>query len=190
MDDKLSFAGSFSTDRPVDKTFYDYINAFAKTFHVRRDPSILKKDAKWEEHAFRSLGDPTLGTEDAAFYVGHDDTSITYYIACKSTPSKQCNWVMTDLSTIEWNGRRDNSNYFAWLEFLIHNFFKPCGYHLNGSIHFTNGDDSSDFGCIICQDNQLRISSKISSLPPLSLYTDLELEREMEIRKQRRRRAS
>lgn len=181
------FKGKLCTDKPVNKELYEYINKFAKTTHVRRDPEILKQDPNWKECAFCGLGEPTFGTKDAAFFAGYNDTSIQYYIACETAPSKHCNWYMTDLSSLEWNGASDNKNYFAWLDFLIQNFFKPCGYILNGSIHFSNNEDSADFGCIVCKDNVLQISSKMSSLPPLSLYSDIELEREIEIRKKKQK---
>ena len=84
-------------------------------------PRVKKKDAKWL-HDFSS--------------VYHDD---------KEYPSHWCDWELTDGNTILAPNEGKNKGYYEWLVWLIHNFFWPRGYSLDGQIAWS-GENFYDIG--------------------------------------------
>ena len=173
------FIGEFKTDRPVDDTFFHYINTFAITRHMDRDEQKVKScDPQWKEHGFmgnigphamlyippktlpKSMQNPDSPLNrfmiDSNFRDKDDLTVLNYNSPAPGVPSLWCQWIMSDHSTLEWNGGEKFYVYDQWLEFLIKNFFEPAGYSLNGYVHWRR-EDFDDIGTIAVKDNVMHV---------------------------------
>lgn len=155
------FEGMFEIDKPVDETFEKFINDFATVRHMVRDPEKVKElYPDWENRCFNGNGN--LGVE-CEFFIpntinfgqNHDETIIHYNYPPKTQPGLWCQWIIED-NALVWDGNEKFYNYIEWLEYLIKNFFEPCGYKLNGTVEWY-GEERSDFGQICVENNNVTV---------------------------------
>jgi len=162
------FFGSFKLDKPLTAIQIEYLNMFADTRRMKRDPTklhLMKQEGRGNTRCFELLeelglpfgktGDLYCGTR----YSGQDtDCSIVDY---NETPPTQCGlwckWNPSDDGTeIVWNGVEKFYRYNEWLKYLIKTFRAPWGYRLNGLVEWL-GEDSGDIGVIEVVDNVVTI---------------------------------
>lgn len=163
------FFGKFETDRVMDESFINYINAFSARRHMKRDLEEIKKiyPHDWAQQCFN--GD--LGVEGAYFigdkedskvfkYTifnkdGEDSSVIDYNTQPKGQPGLWCQWIIgPDRKSLVWDNGEKFYNYTEWLEYLIQHFFAPCGYVLNGRVKW-QGEDINDSGIIVVTNNNV-----------------------------------
>lgn len=154
------FSGSFQFNKPVTDGLREYINKFSSIRHMKRDVQKIKEIyPNWEKECFlKELG------VDGEFFVGGDggygqvDKSIlSINNPGGSCPELWCQWIINEDGELTWDGNEKFYGYTEWLEYLINNFFAPCGYILNGDVEF-QGEDEEDFGIIKVTDNKVEIS--------------------------------
>jgi hypothetical protein len=74
-----------------------------------------------------------------------------------------CQWEVSNKASnkqqvLAWDGGEKFYNYTEWLKYLINHFFSKWGVMLNGSIEW-EGEESSDKGIIVVEDNQVKIGT-------------------------------
>ncbi len=105
---------------------------------------------------FPNLTSEHQGIIDVISDERHDGTDL------KEPPSFYCQWV-TDYngSVLAWDGGEKFYRYVDWLEYLIHNYFGPWGYLLNGEVQY-RGEGYGDHGTIIVRDNRVHNSHRFN----------------------------
>lgn len=181
------FSGDFALDRPLAPEHKAYLDAFAETRRMRRDPD---KASKFADPLREAVGLP-IGQE-GGYYVGshsdgcygqnRDDSILDYNEAPghkklssgdferswqerqraidsgECQPGLWCKWQPNEAGTaIEWNGAEKFYDYVPWLKYLIDHFLGPWGYKLNGTVEW-QGEEGSDFGAIVVDDNVVRVA--------------------------------
>ena len=74
-------------------------------------------------------------------------------------PGLWCQWEVSEDGTIlQWDGGEKFYNYVEWLKYLINHFFSKWGVLLNGEITW-EGEDSSDLGKIVVENNVVKVLS-------------------------------
>ena len=169
------FIGSFSLDKPLTADQKEYLNMFADSRRMVRDPCKLKviKDTRMGNTRCFELLDILhlpFGTRGEFYcglgYAGQDhDESITEFNMAPGQrdnggqPGLWCQWNPSDDGTeIVWDGSEKFYNYTEWLEYLIDNFLKPWGYKVTGMVEW-HGEDNEDIGTIEVVDNVVEAHS-------------------------------
>lgn len=149
------FSGSLEFSKPVTEDLEMYIEKFSNVRHMKRDNEKIKElYPNWKELCFNgNLGD------NGAYFVGdmepvsNEDKSI---LDCNLPPTEMpglyCQWIIDSNGELRWDGDEYFYEYEFWLEYLIHHFFAPEGYVLNGEILY-EGEERDDFGTIIVKNN-------------------------------------
>lgn len=181
------FSGQFKTNRPLTETEMNYINKLTDTRRMKRDVNKLMEKFKGEfghptrpDNPYGNDGEFFVGGTGWAGQ-DSDDTIIDYNTAPgqlsfdemkefnerweennnrtkegRSQPGLWCQWTFSDETTLEWDGGEKFYNYVEWLKYLINNFFEEWGIKLNGEVSWV-GEDSSDKGKILVEDNKVRV---------------------------------
>jgi len=71
-------------------------------------------------------------------------------------PGLWCQWIINEENEFEWDGGEKFYNYVEWLRYYIDHFFSKWGILLNGEIKWS-GEDSSDIGKIVVNDNVVNV---------------------------------
>lgn len=149
------FEGCFHLDKPLTAAQKDYINRFAETRRMKRNPALLPEDP-----FCKSVGLP-LGSHGEFFvaatgFMGQDENAsvMDFNTPPAGQPGLWCQWV-TDGETIFWDGGEKFYHYVQWIKYMISNFFIPWGYKLNGTVEW-QGEEPSDRGDIIITDNNVQ----------------------------------
>jgi hypothetical protein len=179
------FKGSFTLDKPLTADQKEYLNMFANTRRMTRDPSKIKamKDSgKGNTRCFQLMdalnlpiglngefycGTGMAGQDGGCFDNGKDNSVVEYNLAPRlaGQPSLWCQWNPSDDGTqIEWDGSEKFYNYVEWIEYLINTFLKPWGYKVNGSVVW-QGEDTGDVGVIEVKDNVVTKHEGVVSVP-------------------------
>jgi len=159
-----NFTGELELDKPLEKNHFEYLEAFSRIRHMKRDPNKLGPDP------LREAVNLSAGAE-GQFYVGEDDgnfgqtkdDSIVDYNSPGQCPSLWCQWECLG-NKIRWDEGEKFYNYSEWLEFLIEHFLKPWGYVTNGSIEWV-GEGGGDEGIIYVKDNVFEAVGNVNSGP-------------------------
>jgi hypothetical protein len=77
-------------------------------------------------------------------------------------PGLWCQWILTDKEELQWDGNEKFYHYVEWLVYLIDNFFEEWGIKLNGEVSWV-GEDSSDRGKIVVENNKVRVFEGVLS---------------------------
>lgn len=145
------FTGRFTLDRALQDEHYQYLLAFSKSRHMKRDGA---KTAHLPD-PLREAAQLPLGRE-AEFYVGghtlerqsRSEDVVDRNNPPESQPSLWCHWCPSeDRKGIEWNGAEKFYAYEDWLEYLRSKFLTPWGYKLSGSVGWL-GEDLEDSGVL------------------------------------------
>lgn len=154
----------------------DFDGAFTVSPKLKpEDKEFLTKLNKTRRMA-RNVG-PEYGVE-GEFYVDgtgdfgqdRDATIIDFNTPPRTQPGLWCQWVPgEDGETIEWDGGEKFYNYTEWLAYIIA-WLAPRGYVLNGSVDW-QGEDSSDFGRILVESNQIKIQTGKKELSEPQAFT-------------------
>lgn len=159
------FFGEFKFREQVTQEFMDYIDAFSCTRHMLRDPEKIKEAyPDWEKRCFHG----NLG-KDAEYFLDpipfeKDLGVINYNTVPDTQPGLWCQWFTNsygDECVLEWNGSEKFYNYIEWLRYLIDNFIKPEGYHLDGEVEWI-GEDESDTGKIVVENNEITVYERVT----------------------------
>lgn len=163
------FSGKFDIDRPLAPEHKSYLEAFAYTRRMKRDPA---KTEQRPDPVRLAAGLPV--GHDGGYFVGAigdygqeypvgspwggtADDLLDYNLEPGGQPSLWCQWVPTEDGTaIEWNGTEKFYSYIEWLEYLIEHFLGPWGYSLNGEVKW-KGEDRGDRGTITVRNNAVLI---------------------------------
>lgn len=170
-----SFINSFTLDKPLTAIQIEYLNMFADTRRMKRDPGKLHAmfvNGQGNKRCFElciALGLPIDGEGEfycGTGYSGQDgdcfssstDNSVVEYNNPPSTqPGLWNQWNPSDDGReIIWDGSEKFYNYTEWLEYLIKFFLKPWGYKVNGIVEW-QGEDRDDTGVIEVVDNVVTI---------------------------------
>ena len=140
--------------KELDKEFLD---KFFQIRHMKRDMTKLKDIS---ENLIKEYG------KDGCFYLKdynnfnemYDDKTIININDSGDMPSLYCNLEIVEdngESFVQWNGSEKTYGVNVengWFTWLIDNFFKPCGYVLNGEMTW-QGEEDDDTGTIKIENN-------------------------------------
>lgn len=153
------FKGSFELDKALAREHLSYLQAFADSRRMKRDPAKCGPDPKRE-----AAGLP-LGL-DAAYFVGgggfagqdRDGSILDYNREPDGQPGLWCKWEPNAEGTaIVWNGAEKFYDYIEWIEYLVTHFLKPWGYVANGSVTW-QGEEIDDRGQIKIKNNIVAVA--------------------------------
>lgn len=171
------FDGKLTFNKEVSEQLKEYINRFSATRRMPRDNEKIKAlYPNWRELCF--FGD--LGNKGEYFapvssnYGQDRDGTIIDYNGFEESvhPGLWCQWVINDDNELEWDGNEKFYNYVEWLEYLIHHFFDPLGYILNGEITW-QGEDTDDCGVIHVEDNYVTTQEGLHVYSVRDIDTDV-----------------
>lgn len=162
------FNGSFKLDKPLKDCHRRYLTLFSETRRMARDPvkcNELLENPKYQELAklLKDCEFTTIGSQ-GEYFCGtgmcgqeHDISVLDFNDEPEKQPGLWCHWVPNEDGTeIEWDGGEKFYNYVEWIKYVIENFLKPWGYVLSGEVTW-EGDDSSDLGKIVIENNDVKI---------------------------------
>ncbi len=152
-----SFFGSFKLSRPLTEAQAAYLQAFAETRRMQRDPPLLAivPDPLREatglplgpEGGF-FIGDGELQSDDHPTVVDGDEPPA-------GQPGLWCRWTPTGGGTaIEWSGIEKFYHHVEWLEYLCDHFLGPWGYTLQGQVDWV-GQDGEQQGTVIASPGEV-----------------------------------
>lgn len=156
------FRGSFSLNKTLAENHFAYLNKFAITRRMKRNPEI----ASGYLDPVREAVNLPIGNY-AEYFTGpsgfrgqdRDESIIEYNSPPPSQPGLWCQWVPSDTGdSIEWDGGEKFYEYVPWIEYLITNFLKPWGYVLNGTVAW-RGEEWEDTGKIVIVDNKISVET-------------------------------
>lgn len=165
------FTGSLKFNKPVEAWLVEYIDKFNATRRMKRDPEKIKElFPNWKDLCFKG----TLG-KDGEYFIGgpgfygqdRDGSIIDYNRPPFTQPGLWCKWTITE-TELMWDEAEKFYDYEEWLQYLIHNFFAPLGYALNGDIEW-EGENSDDFGTIHVENNviDMQFGIRVKSMSEL-----------------------
>ena len=152
------FEGSFGITPNVLSKHEKYINKFSDTRRMKRNSNVCETyPDKIRLNVNLPIGNYGEYFVGGTGYAGQDEDSsiLDYNAPPPSQPGLWCQWIVEDDQLI-WNGMEKFYDYTEWLKYLIEHFFKPWGYNLNGTVEY-QGEDSSDFGMIIVENNVVKL---------------------------------
>lgn len=146
------FGDSFNVEPPFSPEQVTYLQRFANTRRMARDPALA---LEMEDPSREAVGLP-IGCECEYFvgglgYAGQDrDASIVEYNRPPGEqPSLWCHWTSNDDGSVFlWDGAEKFYSYVEWLVYLDDRFFRPWGRQLCGAISW-QGEDERDHGLIV-----------------------------------------
>ena len=152
------FEGQFDITPALKPEHKAYLEAFANTRRMKRNPQLLPPDPIRE-----SVGLP-VGTEGAYFVGGlgvfgqeKDASVLDFNRQPKGQPELWCQWVPNDTGdALVWDGGEKFYCYVEWLSYLLEHFLKSWGYSLNGSVKW-QGEEDNDFGTIVVENNNITV---------------------------------
>jgi len=173
------FNGSFEMSRPPTEKEQEYINNFANSRRMKRDPQKLYDEFKGK-HGHPTPKDDTpigiYGIDGSYFNLEDNAYSGGNIIDCNTPPGELqgwdnetrkindarvkdgtaqpglwCQWII-DGDEVQWDSGEKFYNYTEWIKYLIQHFFEPWGIKLNGEVYW-DGDDAEDLGKIVITDN-------------------------------------
>jgi hypothetical protein len=135
----------------------DYLQKFARTRRVKRDPDAIKTDRRLSAIGLE------LGV-DAEYFVDVEDEDksiVDLNLPPGSQPSLWCKWRVNDRGDrLEHNGGEKFDEYVEWLDYLVEHFFSPWGVRIDGSVKY-EGDVPVDSGMIEIIDNRIEVRPDI-----------------------------
>ena len=158
------FDGEFTCTPALNQAQVAYLQAFASSRRMKRDPTIA---SNFPDPLRNAVG-LCIGAE-GDFYVGgaaqdcgqaHDSSVLDYNKPPAGQPGLWVQWEPSeDGAHIRWDGGEKFYNYVEWLEYYIQNFFIPWGITLNGTVRW-RGEDFDDVGTIEVEDNVVTVSNE------------------------------
>ena len=145
------FVGQFNVNPRMTKAHAEYLQAFADTRRMVRNPEIA---ATMPDPKREAVGLP-IG-EQAGYFVGgpgfagqdHDASIVDYNREPKAQPGLWCKWVPSkDLRGIKWSGMEKFYDYTEWLNYMIEYFLSPWGYEVSGEVRY-RGASRDDRGVV------------------------------------------
>lgn len=148
------FSGRFYLNKPLNGDQIKYLEQFAYTRRMGRNPALLPRDP-----FAVAVGLPH--GEEGQYYVASkaesgqdsDASVINFNVPPVGQPGLWCQWVPSeDGMSIQWDGGEKFYQYVDWLKYLIQHFIAPWGYVLNGEVVWS-GEDPNDSGVIVVNNN-------------------------------------
>ncbi len=112
----------------------------------------------WDEDTCCKHRESLIAGKHGGVFAGqlHDASVVDYNDPPRGQLSLWNQWVPNEDGTaIEWDAGEKFYKYTRWLEYIIEHFLKPWGKTINGEVEWV-GEDSSDIGKIIVEDNIVR----------------------------------
>jgi hypothetical protein len=135
----------------------DYLQKFARTRRVKRDPDAIENNRRLAEIGLN------LGV-DAEHFVDVEDEDksiVALNIPPGSQPSLWCQWRVNDRGDrLEHTGGEKFDRYVEWLDYLVEHFFSPWGIKINGLVKY-EGEILLDAGTIEIIDNRIEVRPNI-----------------------------
>lgn len=156
----------------------DYLQKFARTRRVKRDPDAIKNNRR-----LAGIG-LNLGV-DAEYFVDvedEDESIVDINLPPGNQPSLWCKWRVNDRGDrLEHTGGEKFDGYVEWLEYLVEHFFSPWGIKINGLVRY-EGDALADAGTIEIIDNRIEVRPNIyPHICPKGAMYICEVDSELEI---------
>jgi len=166
----LAIEGYLTISRVDDRYYYRIHKKhriYLRKFCASRRMAFNKQAILHRPDPFREKVCLPLGQE-GGYYVNNPDDEdgnmgaensisvLDYNRPPIGQPSLHCGWTVTK-SRLLWTWDLRCTKHVAWLEYLIDHFFKPWGYHLNGTLSWFN-DLANNSGDIFVDNNKLIIS--------------------------------
>lgn len=151
------FDGVFTLNKPLDEETQTYLENFARTRRMKRDPKVLEQLGFGPAESFGVDGEFFVNEDDVENYGQKRDESILEYNTPPATqPGLWCQWIPTDDGLgIEWDGGEKFYDATEWITYLIDNILAPKGYVLNGVVD-ASGEDFGDNWYIEIIDNVVK----------------------------------
>lgn len=147
------FNGGLHLSTPLTEQQENYINTFASTRRMKRDPEVLQRVYKGE-HGFNGtygVDGEYFAKDDGEYGQSRDESIIEYNSPPSTQPGLWCQWIIED-GQLMHDGGEKFYHYTEWLQYLINNFFSAWQVKLNGQIKW-QGEDMEDRGLITVIDN-------------------------------------
>lgn len=153
------FEGVFKLDKPLTLAHFKYLQAFADTRRMERDPVRANRLSD----PVREVTGLPVGVDGEYFVAGsgfkgqgRDDSVTDGNCPPRTQPGLWCQWVPTEDGTgITWDGGEKFYSYVEWLQYIITNFLVPWGYTLNGEVTWS-GEERGDIGKIQVTNNKVK----------------------------------
>ncbi len=153
------FDGSFNLDKELLPEHKAYLNKFAETRRMARDPEIAEN----MDDPIRIAAGLPIG-ENGMYFTGGvgdygqgNDPSILNYNLPSKMPGLWCQWIPTeDGDALEWDEGEKFYNSVEWIEFIIKHFLTPWGYIVKGEVTW-KGEDQDDLGKILVEDSKVTV---------------------------------
>jgi len=178
------FNGSFELSRPATVKEANYINDFADSRRMKRNPHKLYEKYNGKHGHITPKDDTpigiygeegeyfTLDSRDAVIDANTPPGQVLYSDKTYSDiyaendrriengecqPGLWCQWVINEDGTeLVWDGGEKFHEYTEWVKYLIKHFFEPWGIKLNGEVRWS-GEDYEDKGLIVIKNNVVTI---------------------------------
>lgn len=161
------FNGVLKLNRALSAEMKEYLIKFNESRRMARNVDTLNRVFKGQgglPQGLTGAAREPYGMQGEYFVEGggfmgqeNDDSVIDHNSPAKTQPGLWCQWRPTDDGAgIEWDGGEKFYNYVEWLEYIVKNFLAPNGYKLTGAVQW-RGEDFSDLGTILVQDNEIKV---------------------------------
>lgn len=153
------FYGEFDLTPALSPDQVAYLQAFANTRRMKRDPS---KVAETPQHKLlRQRAGLQKGPEgayvlgDGEFGQNSSPDIVDYNMPPKGQPGLWCQWTPTDDGLrLTWDGGEKFYAYVEWLVYIRDHFLKPWGITLGGEVSW-QGEDPDDRGKMIAENGTI-----------------------------------
>ena len=160
-----TFTGEFNLDKPLDPRHKAYLDAFANTRRVTRDPVVnaTMMDAIRVAAGLSYKPEYYVGSAtDGDFGQSSTPDIIDGNRPPEGQPSLWCDWAPNEDGTaIVWTESEKFYQYIEWITYLVENFLRPWGYVLNGMVSW-QGEEPGDVGVIELRNNEVNPEKKTS----------------------------
>ena len=155
----IDFDGKIKISPKLKDNDKEFLDKFFQIRHMKRDMSKLEGVKVEDIEKFGKDGCFYLKDYDWSNYKEMmEDKTILDQNDSGDMPSLWCDLEIVEEngeSFIQWNGSEKTYGVNVengWFTWLIDNFFKPCGYVLNGEMTW-QGEDDDDTGTIKIENN-------------------------------------
>ncbi len=159
------FDGFFEITPKISEEHRNFINQFNDTRRMQRNSD----SADTLSDPIREAVGLPIG-EEGGYFVGgsgfqgqgQDDSVTNFNNPPIGQPGLWCQWCIDLDNELCWDGDEKFENYIQWLAYLMNHFLIPWGYNLNGEVNW-EGEDNTDFGIMILENNQLSVREGVIS---------------------------
>ena len=151
------FDGEFTLNKPLDEETQTYLENFAQSRRMKRDPQKLEEMGFGPAASFGVEGEFFVNEDDVDNYGQTRDDSILDYNRPPSTqPGLWCQWVPNENGdALVWDEGEKFYHAAEWIKYLIDAILAPKGYVLNGVVD-ARGEEFGDLWYIEVTNNVVK----------------------------------